>query len=135
MLDWGWVPVYPSWWVRPPGESATVGLSGASDALLLLQASEAAERHEWNKASSHEGSQGLQDGIPSFLYYLVAKKAIDKMKLPGISKTLSNTVAGGALLGSRFMPPRKCLRCSAGAIETWRHKFYECPGLELSRRC
>ena len=132
MLDWGWSPVYPSWWVKPPCESATVGLSAASDALLLMQVTEAAEQHEWTKAAQHDGSEGLEGGTPSFLYYLAAKKSIEKMKLPGISKALSNTVAGGALLGSRFSPQRKCLRCNSGATESWRHKFYECPGNSLA---
>ena len=43
MWDWGWVPAYPSWWVKPPEEAATIGLSAASDGLLVKQVTQAAE--------------------------------------------------------------------------------------------
>jgi hypothetical protein len=60
LWDWGWVPAFPGWWAQPPLHSATIGLSAASDALLIQQVSAEAERQEWLKAAQHYGSGELE---------------------------------------------------------------------------
>ena len=127
LWDWGWVPAFPSWWARPPGEAATVGRCGAADALLVQQITKAAEDAEWTKAARHHGGKGLEHGTPSFVCIDRALKACRKAKALQVATALRNVAAGGAICGSRFQPARTCFRCHK-SDDTWNHKFYGCPG-------
>ena len=44
LLMWGWPPAQPKLWVEPPEETASVGASRASDALVLADITKEAER-------------------------------------------------------------------------------------------
>ena len=133
LWDWGWVPAFPGWWARPPGEAATLGRCAASDALLVQQVTKAAEDAEWAKAARHHGGKGLEHETPSFVCIEKAIKTCRNQKALQVAKALRNVAAGGALCGSRFQPTRRCFRCHH-SVDTWKRKFLWLPW-KLCRSC
>ena len=140
LWDWGWSPAQPNFWVRPPDSVAVVGRSRTSDAMLLQDISKEAEKQAWAGANSHDGSAELSQGTPSFAAITTTLRRLAKEGSVLMHSALRNVAAGGAILGSRFSPQRKCHRCTLGVVEDFRHEFLKYPanipsgitGLELA---
>ena len=127
LWDWGWTPAQPDFWVCPPDSVAIVGRSRTSDAMLLQDITKEAVKQAWARSSSHDGSAELSQGAPSFAAITTTLRRLAKEGSVLMYSALRNVAAGGAILGSRFSPQRKCYRCSLGVVEDFRYKFCECP--------
>ena len=73
ILDLGWKPVSPDFWVIDSTTSVTLDQQPSTRMQLIAKATEDMHKQVWKAAAKHEHGSGLELGVPSFV---AAKKAI-----------------------------------------------------------
>ena len=128
LLEVGWVPCRPGLWFMSSGSSlAILDHQPHSNSSILTVFEEDYNRSQWASASSHFGGHGLQEGVPSFAGLKKAKRKCCKEGWLDLSYSCDLVAAGGAPLGSRMALNSVCRRCSLGVIDSFIHRYFECP--------
>lgn len=126
LRDYGWQPTTPTLWQAPGDMEANLELDHEGSRGEILRAFETSVRERlWSASASHHAGQGLEHGEPGLK---PARRAVKWLQTKGYTaeaRAAEAAICGAAWPGERLSPPRGC-RCGA-AVETGRHRYYECP--------
>ena len=126
ILDIGWKPVRPDFWIVDDATSVKVNQEPFTKLQVIARASKDLQKKLWQRAAKHEHGGGLEKGIPFFKAARRALKFFRKRGMFAQAKALEFAVVGF------FRDPTPedistkafCHRCGKRARNTRLHQIY-----------